>query len=90
MCAPAEVVLASSASSRGRCGRVLSHRLFPAFVAALSALLDDAAYDALRERFGVRRTHAGLWEYNDRAHSAHSKLEPIEFGLFDYNRLDSR
>jgi Fatty acid cis/trans isomerase (CTI) len=62
----------------------------PAFVAALSALDTDAAYDALRERFGVRRTDGRFWDYSDRAHAAFRTLEPIESGLFDFNRLDGR
>ena len=62
----------------------------PAFVSALSALSSDESYDALRERFGVRRTDARFWAYSDRAHAAFGKLQPIESGLFDYNRLDGR
>jgi hypothetical protein len=61
-----------------------------AFVAALAALSSDESYDALRERFGIRRTDARFWPYSDRAHAAFSQLEPIEFGLLDYNRLDGR
>jgi hypothetical protein len=60
------------------------------FVDTMSALDADQAYDALRERFGVRRTDGRFWEYSDRAHTAFSKLEPLESGLFDYNRLDGR
>ncbi|MEY4510421.1 MAG: hypothetical protein RLZZ450_2543 [Pseudomonadota bacterium] len=62
----------------------------PAFVAALGALTDDASYDAVRVRFGVRRTDPRFWELSDRAHAAYSQLEPIASGLFDYNRLDAR
>jgi hypothetical protein len=62
----------------------------PAFVAAMSALSNDQSYDVLRERFGVRRTDGRFWEYSDRVHSAFRKLEPLESGLFDYNRLDGR
>ena len=62
----------------------------PAFVAALGTLDGDAAYDALRERFGVRRTDARFWPHSDRAHAAFRQLEPLESGVFDYNRLDGR
>jgi hypothetical protein len=62
----------------------------PAFVAALGALSDDASYDALRARFGVRRTDARFWDYSDRAHATARQLQPLESGLFDYNRLDGR
>ena len=62
----------------------------PAFVAAVGALDGDAAYDALRERFGVRRTDGRFWAFSDRAHAAFRQLEPLESGVFDYNRLDGR
>jgi hypothetical protein len=61
-----------------------------AFVSALSTLDADESYDALRERFGIRRTDARFWELSDRVHAAYGKLEPLESGLFDYNRLDGR
>jgi hypothetical protein len=57
---------------------------------SISALDNDQAYDALRERFGVRRTDARFWEYSDRAHAAFAALDRLESGLFDYNRLDGR
>jgi len=62
----------------------------PAFVAAIGALGTDESYDALRDQFGIRRTDARFWEFSDRAHAAFTKLEPLESGLFDYNRLDGR
>jgi hypothetical protein len=62
----------------------------PAFVEALGALDGNAAYDAFRERFGVRRTDARFWDYSDRAHAAFIELEPLQSGVFDYNRLDGR
>jgi len=58
------------------------------FVSALSALDADEAYDRLCERFGVRRTDGRFWDYSDRAHAAFGRLEPLESGRFDYNRLD--
>ncbi|MDB4987059.1 MAG: fatty acid cistrans isomerase [Myxococcaceae bacterium] len=62
----------------------------PAFVASMSRLDSSAAYDSLRERFGVRRTDARFWAYSDRIHAAYQELSPLEAGLFDYNRLDGR
>jgi hypothetical protein len=60
------------------------------FVSALRALTDEASYDALRDRFGVRRTNASFWDVSDRAHAALLRLEPLEGGLLDYNRLEAR
>jgi hypothetical protein len=61
----------------------------PAFVDAVRTIDTDGAYTALRDRFGVRRTDARFWGYSDRIHEAFSKLEPLESGLFDYNRLQA-
>ena len=61
-----------------------------ALASAVGALSSDASYDALRDRFGIRRTDARFWAYSDRAHAAFRTLEPLESGLFDYNRLDGR
>jgi len=60
------------------------------FVQALTALNSAEAYDALRRRFGIRRTDERFWEVSDRMHAAYRELEPLESGLFDYNRLDGR
>lgn len=62
----------------------------PSFVGALTKLDSAGAYDSLRARFGVRRTDPRFWEVSDRLHAAHRELEPLEGGLFDYNRLDGR
>jgi hypothetical protein len=62
----------------------------PSLVGALTALDSAQAYDSLRARFGIRRTDGRFWEVSDRIHAAYRELEPIEGGLFDYNRLDDR
>lgn len=61
-----------------------------AFVADVQKLDAEPAYEALRARYGVRRTDAQFWALSDRMHSAFEKLEPLEHGLLDFNRLDSR
>jgi hypothetical protein len=60
------------------------------FVDTLSALDGEEAYDSFRERFGVRRNDARFWDYSDRAHAAYAALEPLQSGVFDFNRLDGR
>jgi hypothetical protein len=62
----------------------------PGFVAAIYALNEDESYDVLRQRFGVRRTDPRFWAVSDRIHAAFAQLDPLESGLFDYNRLDGR
>jgi hypothetical protein len=66
----------------------VSEEQLPELVDALASMDSDAGYDALRVRFGIRRTDARFWPYSDRAIAAYGKLEPLESGLFDYNRLD--
>jgi len=60
------------------------------FVAALQTLDSDREYDALRARFGVRRTDPNFWAYSDALHAAYRELEPLEAGVLDFNRLDPR
>ena len=58
------------------------------FVDAVAKLDGDAAFRALRARFGVSRTDPAFWGYSDRINDAYRKQAPIEGGLFDFNRLD--
>lgn len=58
------------------------------FVRALTALDSREDYEALRARYGVRRTDPKFWQFSDRMHATYRALEPLESGLFDYNRLD--
>jgi hypothetical protein len=57
------------------------------FVLAVSKLDGDAAYRALRESFGVRRTDPAFWKFSDRLNAAYAGQAPLEGGLFDLNRL---
>lgn len=68
----------------------VTEHMLPSFVAAVTTLDSNDAYDSLRKRFGVRRTDPRFWEVSDRMHEAYEELEPLEAGLFDYNRLDGR
>ena len=75
-------------SWRGRRGLLV--REDPTDPDRLNALTDDASYDRLRDRFGIRRTDPRFWDFSDRAHAAYAQAEPLSSGLFDYNRLDAR
>jgi Fatty acid cis/trans isomerase (CTI) len=68
----------------------VAERELGAFVLALRELHSAEAYDTMRERFGVRRTDPRFWELSDRMLEAYRDMEPLESGLFDYNRLDGR
>ena len=64
------------------------HEDFPAFVDAVEAQGDEAAYSALRQRFGVLRSSDRFWAYSDEIQIAHGKRDGVTAGLFDYNRLE--
>lgn len=62
----------------------------PAFTAAVAELSSDDGYQALVDRFGVRRTRSDFWSVSDALHTEVIRSAPIEGGLLDYNRLENR
>ncbi len=62
----------------------------PEFIAAVAGLTGEADYRKLAERFAVRRTSADFWPHSDAIHEAYRRLDPIEAGLLDFNRLENR
>jgi hypothetical protein len=60
------------------------------FVEALSSLKSDADYERFVDSFGVRRTDPAFWQYADTVHSRYLADAPVEFGLFDFGRLEDR
>lgn len=61
-----------------------------AFVAGLAKATDEAAYRDLKSEFAIRRTHPQFWQYSDILHRVAKEYRGVEFGLFDYNRLENR
>ena len=57
-----------------------------AFAQALSAVADAADFEALVERFGVRRTSPHFWETFDWIHEDFRRRQPTEAGLLDLGR----
>lgn len=62
----------------------------PDFVARLQALDSEAAYQALRNHYGIRRSDPDFWYFSDRLHADYEQQQPGEAGLLDYNRLENR
>jgi hypothetical protein len=62
----------------------------PEFIAAVAGLTSEADYRQLAKRFAVRRTNRGFWPHSDGVHEAYHRIDPIEAGLLDYNRLENR
>ncbi|KZN50430.1 fatty acid cis/trans isomerase [Pseudoalteromonas luteoviolacea] len=61
-----------------------------AFSDGLKQVSDEASYQALKAQFGIRRTHPQFWQYSDLLHQIAQQARGVEFGLFDYNRLENR
>lgn len=49
--------------------------------------LEPKSYAALRRRFGVSRISPDFWAISDAMHDAYRRLQPLEAGLLDFNRL---
>jgi hypothetical protein len=60
------------------------------FVSSMSTLGSEEDYSQLLDKYGVRRTNPNFWQQGDAFHSAYKARAPVEYGLFDYNRLDNR
>jgi len=60
-----------------------------AFANTLAAVQNDADFETLAARWGVRRTSPRLWPTVDWIHADFQRREPTEFGLFDLNRLNN-
>ncbi|WP_370980051.1 fatty acid cis/trans isomerase [Agaribacterium sp. ZY112] len=61
-----------------------------AFIERARSLHSEQDYQKLVDDFGIRRTNKDFWQISDQLHSALKKQTPIEYGLFDYNRLENR
>jgi len=47
-------------------------------------------YSSLLDKYGVRRTSPEFWKLSDAFHAAYQRDAPVEYGLFDYSRLENR
>ncbi|MDC1287275.1 fatty acid cis/trans isomerase [Gammaproteobacteria bacterium] len=60
------------------------------FAEAIANLEEDSDYAGFMTRFGIRRSHADFWAHSDKVLSIYAEMEPINWGLLDYNRLENR
>ena len=67
-----------------------SHSDAQDFVTRLGQVRTESDYQALRASYGIRRTHPEFWRYSDLLHDIAQQTRGVEFGLFDYNRLENR
>ena len=68
----------------------VDHDQIETFSKRLSAMSDEEDYRALLDAYGIRRTSENFWEHSDLLHSAFKKSAPVEYGQFDYSRLENR
>lgn len=61
-----------------------------AFAEQLPLMQDESDYRALKSKFAIRRTHPQFWQYSDILHNVAKQYRGVEYGLFDYNRLENR
>ena len=57
------------------------------FVSAFIQANTIQKFQALMTRYGVRRSNPAFWSVSDRLHQLYLQQDPVEYGLFDYNRL---
>jgi len=60
------------------------------FVSLFSAATDKQKFATLMEAYGIRRSNSNFWKVSDHLHNLYLQQDPIEYGLFDYNRLINR
>lgn len=60
------------------------------FADRISSMRTEDDYTQLLDDYGVRRTSAKFWQQSDAFHAAFEQLAPVEYGLFDYHRLENR
>lgn len=69
---------------------VVQRKALPDFISDLSSMKTEVDYVALLDTYGIRRTNPDFWTHSDNVHRAFRKVSDIEFGRFDYGRLENR
>ena len=60
------------------------------FADQISSMGTEDDYAQLLDDYGVRRTSPKFWQQSDAFHAAFEQIAPVEYGLFDYHRLENR
>jgi hypothetical protein len=61
-----------------------------AFVKQLQLVENAQQYSEFLTKFATRRTDPEFWKVSDLLHETYKVQQPIQYGLFDYNRLENR
>lgn len=67
----------------------LSASEVPTFVSTLERVRDQAAFDDVVERWGIRRSHPEFWRYFHDLSAYIQETEPVEAGVLDMNRYQN-
>jgi hypothetical protein len=60
------------------------------FADTISSMSTEDDYTQLLDDYGVRRTSPRFWQQSDVFHAAYEQDAPVEYGLFDFDRLENR
>ncbi|PKF62462.1 9-hexadecenoic acid cis-trans isomerase [Psychromonas sp. psych-6C06] len=60
------------------------------FISQLQQVENNSQYQQFLTGFAIRRTDPDFWKVSDQLHQTFQQKNPIEYGLFDYNRLENR
>lgn len=60
------------------------------FLTTIQGIKSEADYYKMIDKFGIRRSDRRFWDFSDWAHEYFKKSRPIEFGYYDYNRIENR
>ncbi len=68
----------------------VNEKQLSALVSDVMALRTEDDYKLFMDQYGVRRTDKRFWKFSDTLHQHYRQLEPVSYGLLDYNRLENR
>lgn len=84
------IVLPNVASAYPNTIFSLSNKELGDFASSITEMESESDYEKLVDKFGVRRTNPNFWAVSDKIHQAFQQLDPLNYGLLDYNRLENR
>ncbi len=61
----------------------------PDFVQRVRNMSNTVSFADVVNRYGVRRTSEHFWQFSDMLHSNQKQADPVEFGWYDFNRLQN-
>ena len=69
---------------------IVEKQRLPVLVDAIKNIKTEQDYTRLVNNFGVRRNDVRFWSISDKLHDIFYQSQPVQAGLFDYNRYENR